>query len=230
MFGQDVDEELWKKGPEVATWLPYRYTAFHLCANDVMCRVLAPIIKLAIGRKHRCRLRIHTGEHMECRYRLLSFGIPIDYFPVAYDGKLKTKDHHKWIAKQRVREEFLRVEGQFYGVDLPGERDVLLGRGKAIYSHKGNAWMRHLVTEYYNHFDDAKYGEKFQITTLLVNTIKLKGGRFLKQSRDGWWEQADDKLAEDKVSHAFRTARMEMGQSQQVNAATSHGSAKRTKL
>ena len=134
-------------------------------------------------------------------------------------------------SKQRVREDSLLTEGFFSGVDLPGDRDVLLGRGKAIYSHKGNVWMRHLVAEYYDHFDDARYGEKFQITVMLVNTIKQKGGRFLKLRKDGWWEETDDKLAEDKVSHAFRTARMEMGASQHSNAATTkNDAAKRTKL
>ena len=230
LFGHSVDEELWKKGPAVSQWLPRRYSAFHLCVNDVISRALAPVIKLAIGRQYRCRLRVHTGEHMECRYRLLSFGIPMDYFPVAYDGRVKTKDHHKWIAKQRVREDSLRLEGVFCGVDLPGERDVLLGRGKAIYSHKGNVWMRHLVADYFKNFDDAKYGEKFQITTLLVNTIKQKGGRFLKLGKDGWWEPTDDKLAEDKISHAFRTARMEMGSAQRENTIAKGAAVKKIRL
>ncbi|KAL3916997.1 MAG: hypothetical protein SGILL_004920 [Bacillariaceae sp.] len=230
IFGQEIDEELWKKGPEVLPWLPFRYTAFHLCTNDVVSHVLTPIFKLAIGRKHRCRLRVHNGEHMECRYRLMSFGIPVDCFPVTYDGKAKTKDHHKWIAKQRIREDSLRTEGSFRGVDLPGDRDVLLGRGKAIYSHKGNVWMKHLVNEYFDHFEDAKYGEKFLITATLVSNIKQEGGRFLKLRSDGWWEVADDKLAADKVSHAFRTARLETGSSPRTNTATTSGAAKKIRM
>lgn len=94
MFQQEFDEELWRRGPDIIQWLPFRYTAFHVCANDFFSRALSPIIKLAIGRKHRVRLRVHHGEHMECRYRLPSFGLPMDCFPVAYDGKVKLKDHH----------------------------------------------------------------------------------------------------------------------------------------
>lgn len=102
---------------------------------------------------------------------------------------------------------------------MPGDRDVLLGRGKAIYS-QGNVWMRSLIAQSYAQFDEAKYGEKFQITARLVSSIKQKGGRFLKLRSDGWWFLADDKLAEDKVSRAFQTACLEMGSSAQARQAS----------
>ncbi|KAL3923397.1 MAG: hypothetical protein SGILL_001678 [Bacillariaceae sp.] len=220
LLGQPVDEELWTKSPEILQWLPFRYTAFHLCANDFFTKALTPVVKLGIGRDYRARLRVHHGEHLECRYSLMSFGIPMDCFPLSYDGKVKLKDHHKFIAKQRVREEALQIRGSFSGVDLPGDKDILLGRGKAIYNHKGNVWMRHLVAENYDLFDDAKYGEKAEITSQLVAIMKDKGGHFLKLMPDGWWVDADDKLAEDKVSHAFRTARMEKNSSLQAKIAS----------
>jgi hypothetical protein len=69
--------------------------------------------------------------------------------------------------------------------------------------------MRYLVLEYISSYAAAKYRDKQQMTSRLIADIKLKGGQFLKLHADGWWIEAEDSLAEDKVSQAFRTVRME---------------------
>mmetsp|Transcript_11603 Transcript_11603/g.18616 ORF Transcript_11603/g.18616 Transcript_11603/m.18616 type:complete len:92 (+) Transcript_11603:411-686(+) len=69
--------------------------------------------------------------------------------------------------------------------------------------------MRSLVEEYFESYKEAQHGSKSQMAIKVVSVIKESGGRFLKPGPDGWWIEAEDKLAEEKVSHAFRTLKLE---------------------
>lgn len=124
-------------------------------------------------------------------------------------GKVKTKDHKRWIDKQIPRENILQTQRSFHGVDFPGDKDVLLGWGWAICNHKGNVLLRSVLAESSQLFDSGKYGEKPHIVTLLI-TIKKQCGKFLKRQPDWWWIEAEGALAEDKVSHAFRSVRVKL--------------------
>ena len=44
------------------------------------------------------------GSHQECRYRLMTMGIPVDYLPVTLDGVLHTENHKHWL-QFRVQQE-----------------------------------------------------------------------------------------------------------------------------
>jgi hypothetical protein len=71
-----------------------------------------------------------TGSHTECRYIMMTFGLPTKSIPISYDGTLKVDGHKKWLAKRKVKDKKLKDTGcglDFEGIDVPGPNDVLLG-------------------------------------------------------------------------------------------------------
>jgi hypothetical protein len=54
------------------------------------------------------------------------------------------------------------------------------------------------------YFSSSKKAGKAAVVNSIIKTIENEGGRFLKQSRDGVWEEVDDSTALDKVGHDFR--------------------------
>jgi hypothetical protein len=137
----------------------------------------------------------------------MTFGIPVKSFPVTYEGELKTATHLQWLARRKVKETAVRTTGvPFDGVDLPGARDVLFGRGKTNQEHSGNVVMRNIIAEYIPAYRVATKPEKGRIPLQVVQRIKREGGRFLKRDTDhGWWLQVSDETARQKISMSFRT-------------------------
>eukprot|EP00977_Amphora_coffeiformis_P000816 scaffold175_cov177-Amphora_coffeaeformis.AAC.18 len=85
--------------------------------------------------------------------------------------------------------------------------DVMCGRDRWIHSHPGNRRFRHLINEYRERYQSAKYREhKTSMTTEIVNTVKRHGGRFLKLE-GSFWREVDQSCAHEKVSHALRSAK-----------------------
>lgn len=148
------------------------------------------------------------GSHTECQYQLMTFGVDVNVFPVAYEGELKTTNHLKWLARRKAKEEFLRSfpARSFKGVDLPSLRDVLLGRGKTVQDHAGNVVMRNLIATYLPEYKSAAKLLKGQVAWKVVVDVKKRGGRFLKRdSSNGWWMEVTDDVAQEKISMTFRT-------------------------
>jgi hypothetical protein len=113
------------------------------------------------------------------------------------------------MAKRQAKEAVLKNgAGIFEGIDLPGPFDVLLGRGKPFHVHPGNQHLRALVDLIRDEYEGAQYGAKPAIAAKIVASIKQNRGRFLKKDKDGWWVEAPDKAAKEKVGHTFRTARL----------------------
>ena len=91
---------------------------------------------------------------------------------------------------------------------LPALVDILLGKGKPIQQHKGNAHLHHLVDSNMSLYEGYSNNEnKTLLTHQLVGEAKATGGRFLKQDEDGVWMEIDDNTARTKVSTLFRARR-----------------------
>jgi hypothetical protein len=149
---------------------------------------------------------IPTGSHVECRYTLLSFGVPVDYLPFTDKGDLKNSNHLKWFHR-RKHKEAVATFANFRGIDLPTNRDVLIGRGKPFRYHPGNEQMHNIMENYQDEFESRKRGAKANIVEEIVRAIQLSKGRFLKRDASGWWVEGTNDEAQQKVSHAFRTKR-----------------------
>lgn len=148
---------------------------------------------------------VAVGSHTECQYKLLTYGVPVNVFPVTYEGDLKTTNHLKWLSRRFAKEEEMRNTGTFSGVDLPAPKDVLLGRGKTVQDHSGNVIMRNKVASYMGEYKKAAKLEKGQVALKVVQDTNKEGGKFLKRGKNGWWVEVSEETAREKISMTFRT-------------------------
>lgn len=88
--------------------------------------------------------------------------------------------------------------------------DILCGRDKKSYNHIANRRFRYLMA-----FNMERYTEtesrtsKSLVVQSLLNQILDNGGRFLvKRRRDDAFIQASERVARDKISHAFRDKKL----------------------
>ncbi|KAG7369583.1 hypothetical protein IV203_027329 [Nitzschia inconspicua] len=94
---------------------------------------------------------------------------------------------------------------EYSPIIVPGELDIIFGRGKGYQNHKGNVRYRHIVETkrpLYEALSTKK--EKTQLIKDVVKSIYDGGGRFLRQDPLGRWIPIDQEVARDKVSHSFR--------------------------
>ena len=146
-------------------------------------------------------LFISLGDHVECLYTLMTYGIPADCIPITMVGEIKRKNHVEWV-KMRKRQE--NDNSGNPRIVVPAHSDILFGRGKPFREHIGNLRLVNLLDEHLARYEAAKLKEKSGVIAEMVDIIIKKGGRFLKQEK-GVWEEVDEKMAREKVSHAFRT-------------------------
>jgi hypothetical protein len=145
------------------------------------------------------------GNHREVQQNLATFGILPQSLPVSLDGELKLEHHREWLQMRRV------VEGELdeskSSIVAPSRYDILFGRGRAIQDHPGNLGLLFLVEQQSLGYDATDKQEKTRISMEIVRTLKAKPSRFLKKNASGVWEEVDEDMAREKVSHAFRTMR-----------------------
>jgi hypothetical protein len=120
------------------------------------------------------------------------------------------------------------MTGVFTGIDIPGQHDVLLGKGKTSNQHSGNVRMRTLVDLHMDEYDQTPVGEKHVIAGSIVKAIQKDSGRFLSQKPDGWWIEVSDIQAVQKVSNVFRTERSTRARAFQIASVPDRK--KRTKI
>jgi predicted RNA-binding protein with TRAM domain len=140
----------------------------------------------------------------------MTFGVPVEALPVTYQGELKTAAHLKWIQRRQVKEKSIKATGSFSGIGLPARGDVILRRGRIFHEHPGNVRMRAYIDMFQPEYKSAPLGEKANIASRIVETIKTGGGRFLERDSDGWWVLVSDKEAGKRVSKSIRSARTTM--------------------
>lgn len=142
------------------------------------------------------------------RLELQRHGIPSLGFPVADDGTLLTHLCREHWQKRRVLEESVRKEKAqpsltrtlVIRIQTPTQNDVLLGRGKAFYSHSGNIELRKIIMGTLSVYDSAPFAEKQHehVSDVIVRMIQEKGGHFLKED-EAWWVEVDAETARKKV-------------------------------
>ena len=67
--------------------------------------------------------------------------------------------------------------------------------------------MNILLEERLEDFDAVDNEGKFNVSSAIVNTVKERGGRFLRPDGAGSWEVVSDADARNKIAHDFRTIR-----------------------
>ena len=148
---------------------------------------------------------------MEYRYKLLTFGIPVNDLPDSEDGSLDSNSLSSWIrlrnAVDRVIQSSntLSFDGSF--VECPTHHDILFSRGGNAWSHMGNVRFRHLLeSRRQEHADASNNDVKARIITEIVELLDTGGYRFLVWDKpNGWWIRITEPSAiRNKVAVAMR--------------------------
>jgi hypothetical protein len=221
------------EGTILMTCMPIRVEAVHFCTPSSGMHYALSLIAQSAGMFIRARLRIHCGSHLECEYALLTFGLPISMLPFTTESELKLGNHKNWLQRRIVKEQELkRGEGSFFGIELPGRNDVLLGHGRPIQGHPGNRRLHDLIRVYMDEYNQAdRNGGRTIVARKIIQDIMFplsndpmdnitnlaEGGRFLKRRDDnlksGWWEEVtnNEEVVIEKVSTAIRGVRKRYG-------------------
>lgn len=224
------------KLPGLTRALPNRWASFHYCVDDQSTATMVNLAVMFLGSRDRARFRKHVGKFQcgilidsfiryttflcsllslffvgafkEVRYKLMSFGIPVSVIPITDDGTFPLDNHMDWMRRRQKLEE--TVNENYNAANrpfVPGPRDVLCGRSKLALSHPGNVRYRTMIEDRKADYDKAAKPEKTKIASNLVLLMQQTGARFLKPDADGNWVHADNSVARDKVSNAFRDRR-----------------------
>jgi len=88
---------------------------------------------------------------------------------------------------------------------LPGDHDVVIGKGKKFYFHTGNQWLRTLVSTMLDEYKEAQTkSDKSNIISDIVEYVR-KNGRFVRRDqKNGTWIFAEPLLCREKCSQGFR--------------------------
>ena len=92
--------------------VPIRLCAIHVCYINPNMIDYFSMAAAAIGANYRCRVRFHHGNHMECHYALMTFGIVPQLLPVSMDGVVSLERHYEWIECRKLIEDERRSRKQ----------------------------------------------------------------------------------------------------------------------
>jgi hypothetical protein len=168
MFDSSFPQILNHKGAGVllpsAHWLlSVRLSAIHVCSPDTpFFRLRRSFVTMAIGSHNRSRLKLHLGTSVELRYALQNYGIPIDFIPMTFTGKIKLSYVRQWLRLRYMIEDKEKLTATTnYStnsnfnititpndnilVEAPYLNDVLFKQGNSFTSHPGNNTLRTLI-------------------------------------------------------------------------------------
>jgi hypothetical protein len=95
-----------------------------------------------------------------------------------------------------------KEENSKHIIIVPTDNDVLCGRGRSNFFHKGNQRFRQVVGKsLHSYLTAPTRSQKSKIVKAVAKEVLEQGARFLKQaggSND--WYEADIKTAQDKLS------------------------------
>jgi hypothetical protein len=171
------------------------------------------------------------GTWQEIRYTLITFGLPVDAFPITHDEDVFSLDNHiDWLSRRKKLEVGLDNTGhnKDEGITEPRPLDVLMGRGYEAQIHPGNLRYRNIIAESEEGYEKSLIHEKTAIAKEIVRLIKESGGRFLEQDGHDWM-LVDDKKARTKVSSAFRDSRRKSRSAHPISNVAANSNSNSTK-
>ncbi|KAL3780390.1 hypothetical protein ACHAW5_006464 [Stephanodiscus triporus] len=86
----------------------------------------------------------------------------------------------------------------------PTEDDVLFGRGGYVNTHPGNIHFREKALELRPWYEASTKEEKYNISKVLIESVKGQGHRFLEKASDGLWHEVSGNGVRKKASQALR--------------------------
>ena len=102
------DRELAREIIRIPLSVPARPVGYHLCCDSHQWVGILDMIMVTLCKFVRLRMRIHNGSEQECKYALLTSGMPADAIPVDKHGELDLNNHKEWIRQRGLLEEIRR--------------------------------------------------------------------------------------------------------------------------
>ena len=207
-----------------------RTVAIHNCWPDRPAfRIVSKLMTIhgMSGSSQKMRLKFHIGDELEMRYRLKSYGIPIELLPITESGSIKLINHNYWIKTRKQIEQ--GIDSTVTIVECPGFNDVVFRQGTSSMENPGNVKCRDLVLSLLENRDgsDASHccnNEKFHNTQCsiaaiaatedndlvdeLVRIIEFERfGHFLEwdKRRNAWTQMSDRQKIKQKVTVLFNS-------------------------
>merc|ERR1712176_34706 len=126
--------------------MPNRLIALHNCWPDRPAfRLISKLLAIygVSGSTQRLRLKFHIGDELEMRYRLKSYGIPIEMLPITETGSTKMINHNHWIKTRKHIEQGIDTNVNI--IECPGSNDVVFRQGTSSMENPGNVKCRDLT-------------------------------------------------------------------------------------
>jgi hypothetical protein len=102
-------------GKSVVDTAPMRMTSIHFCMSfpeyNAMFRLMRAIVVSAFSKYH-VRITFHTDSATVCKYEMMTYGVPVEVFPMTETGNIKTKNQHQWIKARRAIESYEQKYGR----------------------------------------------------------------------------------------------------------------------
>ncbi|KAL3941169.1 MAG: hypothetical protein SGBAC_004423 [Bacillariaceae sp.] len=209
--------------------LPARVVATHFCYDNAAMKPLLNLLSNHMETKMLCRFRSHCGQHGDCQYNLMTFGIPKECLPIDVTGQVDLNNHKLLLESVRLQEkllgtigngqslsemstsvkEKLMIEGKIQSEKflIPGYLDIILGRGQHAKNTPGHLRFKQLLDSQQARYEAAEKSQKTIVADLILKELKAAGCRFLKPRSEGGWVQVTDEAGREKINHAFRNLR-----------------------
>ncbi|CAJ1932711.1 unnamed protein product [Cylindrotheca closterium] len=185
--------------------MPFHVAGIHICMDGDGKEALVAKAAIAVcSAQMKAKLKLHTGSHQECQYLLSTFGIPRAAFPISSlsnDGILENQ--MSWFRKCLRSERGPQGEEDSSYEVPPNENDVLfLGR---TVNNGGNERLRTLVAHHAETYKNGSSKDKRNAVSLIMESIRWNGGRFLKPSESGLdWQEVPLSEVRLKLTQMFR--------------------------
>ena len=199
-----------------------RLIAVHNCWPDRPAfRIISKLLTIygVSGSTQRLRLKFHVGDELEMRYRLKSYGIPIELLPITDTGSIKLINHNHWIKTRKYMERNIDDNINVTIVECPGLNDVVFRQGTSSMENPGNVVCRDLVLSLLEDRDRATGNTANHCNTIISSSVAAKvhhefvdrlvdqienqhGGRFLEwdKQRGTWTQMIGGAKVKQKVS------------------------------
>lgn len=208
---------IWKQYFEA---IPVRIVAIHNCWPDhpafQMIAKLLTVYGLSEATSRRLRLKFHTGDELEMRYRMKSYGIPIELLPITETGTIKTVNHNLWMKARKLIEQDFDADVTL--VECPGINDVVFRKGTSSMENPGNAQYEGLIVTLLDEESNTR-----SILGQLIDTVhNQQRGRFLEWSKaySSWIHITDVVKIKKKTASLLKRYRRQTKRRNHKNAST----------
>ncbi len=155
---------------------------------------------------------LSSGNPMENRYALQSFGIRADQIPISYTGKIKLGYIRQWIGVRRIIE--CSIPNAQALIEFPKPEDVVFRQGSSCSQHSANYAFRNLIIykvqeqELSRDIAGVKIRRKKMVLDI-IDEVRVKGrGRFLIWNESGGWnELTDEEIIHSKIEYLIKELR-----------------------